>query len=529
MALTVRELVRSPALRLSLVAGHEGQDRSIKWAHSSELSDPSPFLSGGELVLTTGISVGNGAEQQDAYVRRLARANPAALAVDTGTVYAQVPEAIRAVGDELGLPVLRVPRATPFIAITRAVVDALTLSRVSALQHVIESQDAMSRSVVRFGAAGVAEALAHALPGVSVVVVGPDLRIVASQGPDANHAVTTAVAWAEQQANSPLRRRSREITVDGKLMCSLQRIAVGSAALGYLAVVSPGSFDASARRLIAHAHVLIASAMSKPARVVSAEHGLRTAVTLALIKTHVADPNVLGYFGFDAEAECVVIVTDGLRDHQSAERTVAALLTGSGTPHLMAVIDGVLVIVLTVGGVAVGAEIHDALVSAHGVTVRTGQSAVTQIDSIVLAVDQARVAARSATSGRHTQYGALDAYTTLLRSRSVNELGLLAQVLTPLERCVQHDSASDHALLESLVAYLEHDGQIESTARALDVHRHTLRSRLARIREVLGGDIDSTHRRAELWTAIKAREAIDGGADFRGSASGAASEPSRQL
>ena len=55
MAMTVRRLIAVRKLGLSLVAGRAGLDRTITWAHANELADPSPWLSGGELVMTTGL------------------------------------------------------------------------------------------------------------------------------------------------------------------------------------------------------------------------------------------------------------------------------------------------------------------------------------------------------------------------------------------------------------------------------------------------------------------------------------------
>jgi len=46
----------------------------VRWVHISELEDPTPWLSGGELMLTTGISL-KGAAKQRAFVRRLANHN----------------------------------------------------------------------------------------------------------------------------------------------------------------------------------------------------------------------------------------------------------------------------------------------------------------------------------------------------------------------------------------------------------------------------------------------------------------------
>ena len=42
----------------------------------------------------------------------------------------------------------------------------------------------------------------------------------------------------------------------------------------------------------------------------------------------------------------------------------------------------------------------------------------------------------------------------------------------------------------------------------LDVHRHTMRNRLARIGALIGADLHSADTRAELWLAIKARELL---------------------
>ena len=44
-----------------VIAGGEGLDRELRWAHVIEMADPSDLLKGGELVLTTGIGPGRGA------------------------------------------------------------------------------------------------------------------------------------------------------------------------------------------------------------------------------------------------------------------------------------------------------------------------------------------------------------------------------------------------------------------------------------------------------------------------------------
>jgi purine catabolism regulator len=65
-----------------------------------------------------------------------------------------------------------------------------------------------------------------------------------------------------------------------------------------------------------------------------------------------------------------------------------------------------------------------------------------------------------------------------------------------------YDTEQGTELVASLRAFLEHNGQWEAASAALSVHRHTLRSRVERIQQVLGTDLGSAHVRAELLLAL---------------------------
>ena len=52
--LTVADILETEALRLTLRGGLAGVERPVRWVHISELEDPTPWLRGGELLLTTG-------------------------------------------------------------------------------------------------------------------------------------------------------------------------------------------------------------------------------------------------------------------------------------------------------------------------------------------------------------------------------------------------------------------------------------------------------------------------------------------
>ena len=121
----VEDLLRSPALQLRLVAGESGTSRRVAWAHVSELEDPTPWLFGSEMIMTTGIGIPGGAERQRAYLKRLDDAGVACLAISEGLFVPPLTKAFLAAADERGFAVVEVPMAVPFMAISQEVAAAV--------------------------------------------------------------------------------------------------------------------------------------------------------------------------------------------------------------------------------------------------------------------------------------------------------------------------------------------------------------------------------------------------------------------
>ncbi|CAN5735970.1 hypothetical protein BH18ACT15_BH18ACT15_00950 [soil metagenome] len=147
MPITVRHLLDLPALGLKVLAGRQGLDRSIRWAHTSELADPTPWLSGDELLLTTGMQLEVTKAAQRAYVRRLADAGLTGLGFGLGFSFDAVPEPMLAEADRAGFPVLEVPYPVPFIAITETISQHLTEDRLRDAQMSVEVHERLAEIV----------------------------------------------------------------------------------------------------------------------------------------------------------------------------------------------------------------------------------------------------------------------------------------------------------------------------------------------------------------------------------------------
>ncbi len=132
MELSVKSLIAE--LGLELASGHESADGHVRWVHSSELHDPTPWLRGGELLLTTGMQL-DGPKVQRELIERLADHDIAGLGFGTGFAHKRVPAALLTAARKRSFPVFEVPYELPFIAITERVFAQLVNERYEMLQR----------------------------------------------------------------------------------------------------------------------------------------------------------------------------------------------------------------------------------------------------------------------------------------------------------------------------------------------------------------------------------------------------------
>jgi purine catabolism regulator len=139
----------------------------VTGVHVSELTDPTPYLDGGELLLTTGIPLLAPTAAVHAYVARLQRAGVSGLGFGLGALRDTIPDGLAAACQRLGLALFGVPGPTPFQAIARGYWTLVGQERAAELTSTIGSY----RKLVRAAAAPtpqVVRELADTLKGWSV-------------------------------------------------------------------------------------------------------------------------------------------------------------------------------------------------------------------------------------------------------------------------------------------------------------------------------------------------------------------------
>jgi sugar diacid utilization regulator len=100
------------------------------------------------------------------------------------------------------------------------------------------------------------------------------------------------------------------------------------------------------------------------------------------------------------------------------------------------------------------------------------------------------------------------AYRLLLPAMSEDPAELERFYAETVQPLVSYDEQYETELVATVEAYLDNDGNVAATAKQLFTHRHTIRYRLERVRELCGHDVSSTEGREKLGLGLKAMRVL---------------------
>ncbi|MFF0589193.1 PucR family transcriptional regulator [Streptomyces sp. NPDC003781] len=135
-ALSVRQVLGLERVRAGqpeVVAGAHRLDRPVRWVHVAEAADVGVMLSGGEMVLTTGVLLAGDEDRQSEYIRSLDRAEAAAVVLGLGRAFPAPPEVMRRAAERCGLPMVVLHRPFPFAELTEEVQSRLLRRKFAAV------------------------------------------------------------------------------------------------------------------------------------------------------------------------------------------------------------------------------------------------------------------------------------------------------------------------------------------------------------------------------------------------------------
>jgi PucR family transcriptional regulator, purine catabolism regulatory protein len=547
---TVRDLL-SELDGVRLLSGEHAVDVPVRWVHITELKDPTPWLSGGELLLTTGMQL-NTPQRQREFVARLAEHRLAGLGFGTGFGHREVPPAILEAAREHDFPVFEIPYETPFIAVTEAAFTHLVNEHYAVLRRALAAHERLERVVLAEQGLGAIASALSTLIGAAVLVC--DARGTPLAGHEFRRSLDPEVvatlreeildrrggdhpARAFLPAHAELADRALALPVSDAGP-GPGGVRVGGAAgrgsrtaQAWLVAIKDSGPLSDFDRLTLHQAVTIVALELLRGRVAGdTERRLAGDVLSGIVSGELTGRELAGRlapFGLTDTLAAIVVphgeaapgdveraLADALRDAAvrglaaSAGGYACALVPGDPDEELLALAER-LRARLPAGAAGLGL----------GRAVEAGR-ARRSFHEARCAVEARGFAApadhngngngngngHGAAAGSVATYRDLGSFQLLLSLQDEEALRLFCDsILGPIEAGDGHYGGE---LMRSLEAFIEENGQWERAARRLYCHRHTLRYRIRRVEELTGRSLSSARDRIEFWLALRGRELV---------------------
>ena len=487
---TIEWLLAQRNLRLSLLAAVAEADASvpshentalaarmaapISWVHSSDLDDPTPFLSAGNVLLTDGSQFGFDAATENydynAYVSRLVDADIVGLGFATHFLHQGMPAGLAAACERVGLPLIDVPDRVPFIAVIRQVADQIAAERSRRMEWSIAAHKALSYAALK--PTGLRSTLIELERQLSCWVglfdaTGHPVQVPGQQrsGDRFAEPVRDEVARALRKGS----RSSTALTLDAGQV-TIQTLGQSGALRGALALGRGVPLDRAENELVTSVIAMATLALEQN-RALDATRGYLRSSLLELLlegKVRVAR-SIAGHVwgALPAEPLSVFALARHTQSHFVIDALDALALEGLiADQHLVA-----------------------------------GSALAADYTELAVAVDHAS----SALYARGERPG-VTAFADIADSGMLGVLHsagaerVAHRVLTPL---TEFDAEHSAALVDTLRSWFAHDCSWGATAASLGVHRHTVRSRVDQAAGILNLDLDSFEGRLELWAALR--------------------------
>ena len=506
---TLRELVGFRHLQLTVVVDAGGLDRPIRWVYGTELDDPTPYLRGGELVVTNGLWQRNGTRAED-FVDTLVAQDVYGLGYALGAPAPLLSDALVEACRAHDLPLLTVGNPVSFGAISQAFADHAAEERQAALLSALRRNKALVEAIAEgSGVDGVLD------------VLGAEQEISASLHDQAGGLLTSSGAMpspAERlvvaETIATATRYPAPIQLEDCRLGALFAVPRDRPLAFLLCRKALDELSADERAVIDQALTFLGLVFAQRRAIQMLE--MRFAADLIdQIDTgegQSADPRArLEAYGLDPEGPLAVVALHTTSDVALLGETAAAHFAGHGAPLVLAE-SGAEVIVIAawsgseaaLAGAAreLGARAAEACPDA-AVSVGVGsiQSGSAKLRRSLVEARHACAAARRESSGSRVLTYMESASHRHLFALQEGELrnAFTSAVLQPL---IAHDAHHRGSLVHTLSAFLNNTGQWKKTAAELHVHVNTLRHRLGRIEELTGRDMDRMDDRVDFYVAL---------------------------
>ncbi|WP_019121958.1 PucR family transcriptional regulator [Brevibacillus massiliensis] len=494
MTITIRELVSIPHLQTKILAGTAGLEREITWAHVCELSDPTPWLTGGELIMTTGLAIPRIAQEQEEYLQRLVKAGVSGIAIAEGMYAPELSNPLLAAADRSAFPILLTAYEVPWLALSRAVANANSYKEHARMVQTLRVYE-LARQVIHHSSPATILSGLGEIVDCTLHVVDPVQRKTLFHDAALPSHITELLERIRLDSTPPM-PAVRRMEWSGVTVLQLPVPASRPAVL--LAV--PQSTTVPDSLVLRHIATIVGLAVEKDTAMYERQRRLGAEIMAGLIEGRLSGDAaylLLAEHELGEEPRCIVACSAEVQPFE--HEWLHFHLYARGIPHLLTRRGEILLALLPATDAAITclrAELPPDV--RLGISHVLGRAARTSE-----AYQEAMWALRAAeTHGKSMVYYSEESPLSPFLPRSRSEAReLVEQVLGDL---LAYDARHNSQLTMTLYVYLRENRSWKGAAKSLHIHKQTLVYRMSRIEQMTGRRLDVTSNVAELWLALQA-------------------------
>lgn len=493
MIITIRELLSIPYLQTKIIAGTAGLEREITWAHVCELPDPTPWVTGGELIMTTGLAIPRIAQEQELYLQRLLDAGVSGLAIAENMYAPELTNPLLASADRNAFPILLTAHDIPWIAISRTVADANTHKDHARVVQMLRVYEIARQAIHNTSIATILSMLGdiihctlYVLDPVNRKPLYHDVKL-----PDNIANILSYLRSSKMSRSLAVQRIERSgVTV---LLLSVP------ASRPALLLAITHSTVVPENLVLRHITTIVGLIVEKNTAMHERQRRLGAEIMTGLIEgrlTADAAYYLLAEHELGEEPRCIVACSAG--EHPFEQAWLHLHLYARSIPHLLTRRGNVLFAFLPATTSALSglrdelpARVRMGVSNTLGLPTRTPE-----------AHQEAMWALRTAeTNEKNIVYYSEESPISPFLPRSRSEARELVELV--LGDLLAYDTRNNSQLAMTLYTFLHENRSWKGTAKALHIHKQTLVYRIRRIEQMTGRRIDDTSNVAELWLALQ--------------------------
>ncbi|MGE7272177.1 PucR family transcriptional regulator [Brevibacillus panacihumi] len=502
MSITIREALQLPDMvQTKLIAGAGGLDHPIRWVTIVEVLEDPSRLQEGEFLITTGFGLDGDSKRLASFIPSLARQKLSGVAIHTGFYLREIPQEFIQQADLYRLPLIEIPVEINFSTITKAILQPIVNRQFETLAYSQAIHNQMIEAALsKGGLSAIIEELAKLTGGAVTLVDALGFEVV-QHGP-----------------------RTSERTGEEKESAHAVSIRASREHFGSLTLSKPKHLWKELDDVaLQHAATLCALEYVKERAVSATEWRLKGDFVEELLSGKEMNETELEsrcrMLGYPLQGRHFVAAvrvngqdTDSSELHQNAITLMRRLCDRQKRSYLLRERPHCLFFVLP--------DERTSLLLLQQLASRWEQLYPDQpmhigvsnpcdpLPRVDRAAEEAMFALQAypflAAPPDFLRYSEMRGYQFLFPYHRSQEslMALWRPLLDPL---IRYDTKHNMQLLETLDAYLRHNGNGLQTSQALYIHRHTLKYRITQIEEKTGCSLEDAHQRWQLHLALMAR------------------------